>query len=67
MNEEVGFIILRHVNSEKTNEYWQESYSCIRKFYPENKIIIIDDYSNTEFLKTDLNLYNTEIIKIAEF
>ena len=60
--EQVGFIILRHVNSDITNEYWQESYSCIRKFYPENKIIIIDDYSNKDFLKSDLILYNTEII-----
>ena len=34
-----GFILLRHVNSEKTNLYWQESYRCIRKFY-SNKIII---------------------------
>jgi hypothetical protein len=66
MSEQIGFIILRHVNSELTNEYWQESYSCIRNFYPENKIVIIDDYSNNDFLKSDLILYNTEIIN-SEF
>jgi hypothetical protein len=62
MSVDVGFIILRNVNSEITNEYWQESYLNVRKFYPENKIVIIDDHSNPSYLKSDLNLYNTEII-----
>ena len=39
----LGFIILRNVNSELTNKYWIHCYNCIRKYYPENKIIIIDD------------------------
>ena len=56
-----GFILLRHVNSEKTNLYWQESYRCIRKFY-SNKIIIIDDSSNKNFVKYDFELINCEII-----
>ena len=43
---EIGFIILRHVNSSKTNEYWKECYRCIRYFYPSNKILIIDDNSD---------------------
>lgn len=55
-----GFIIIRHVNSESTNEYWIESYNCIRKFY-NNKIIIIDDDSNYDYI-TDINLINCEII-----
>jgi hypothetical protein len=59
---DLGFIILRNVNSDTTNEYWQESYLSIRKFYPENKIIILDDNSNIDFLKCDLLLHNTEII-----
>lgn len=62
---EVGFILLRHVNSEKSNNYWQKSYNCIRNFYPENKIIIIDDNSKKEFL-TDIELINTIIIN-SEF
>lgn len=57
----VGFIILRYVNSEKTNLYWQECYDCIRKFYPENTIIIIDDSSNTDYL-TKKELTNTHVI-----
>ena len=57
----VGFIILRHVNSIQTNKYWQECYRCIRKIYPNNKIVIIDDDSNNDFL-TDIPLINTIII-----
>jgi len=60
----IGFIIIRHVNSERTNLLWQECYTCIRKFY-DNKIIIIDDNSNTAFL-TQLNMVNAEIIQ-SEF
>jgi len=60
----IGFIIIRHVNSERTNLLWQECYKCIRKFY-DNKIIIIDDASNTTYL-TELDMVNTEIIQ-SEF
>jgi len=59
---EIGFIILRHVNSELTNIYWIDCYDSIRKYYPENKILIIDDNSNYEFI-TNKNLYKTTIIK----
>ena len=41
--ETYGFIITRHVNSEKTNKYWNKCVKCIRTFYPLKKIIIIDD------------------------
>jgi hypothetical protein len=57
----LGFIILRHVNCEKTNNYWIESYNCIRRFYPDNKILIIDDNSNYEYI-SDMELTNTTII-----
>jgi hypothetical protein len=57
-----GFIILRHVNSNLTNTYWIRCYDCIRKFYPNNKIIIIDDNSDYKFI-TDKNLINTEYIQ----
>jgi hypothetical protein len=56
----LGFIILRHVNSELTNKYWIESYNSIRKFY-NNKIIIIDDKSDNQYL-TKIELENCEII-----
>jgi len=58
---EVGFIILRNVNSELTNNYWMHCYDCIRKFYPENAILIIDDNSNHKFIK-EKELYKTTII-----
>jgi hypothetical protein len=61
----VGFIILRHVNNELTNQYWIHCYDCIRKFYPENFIIIIDDNSNYKYIKTK-QLHNTVIIN-SEF
>lgn len=58
-----GFIITRHVNSRKTNQYWKESYRCIRKFYPTEKIVIIDDNSDPQYLTTDDTLTDTTIIE----
>jgi len=60
-----GFIIIRHVNSVETNNYWINSYKSIRKYY-DNKIIIIDDNSNYDYIKYDsntLNICNCEIIQ----
>jgi hypothetical protein len=62
VREKFGFIMIRHVNSEITNNYWIESYNCIRKFY-NYKIIIIDDNSNENFIKTNIELINCEVIK----
>jgi hypothetical protein len=61
-----GFIILRHVNSEKTNKYWNHSVRCIRKFYPYRKIVIIDDDSNYDFVKPQYNYENIQVIQ-SEF
>ena len=61
MNE-IGFIILRHVNNKLTNNFWNLSYDCIRKHYPENLILIIDDNSNYKYV-TKRILYKTTIIK----
>jgi hypothetical protein len=60
--EKFGFIMIRHVNNELTNNYWIESYNCIRKFY-DDKIIIIDDNSDENFIKSSNELINCEIIK----
>ena len=57
----LGFIIIRHVNSNLSDGYWKECYTCIRKFYT-NPIIIIDDSSNPEFLVEDINLVNCTVI-----
>jgi hypothetical protein len=58
----IGFIMLRHVNNELTNKYWIHCYKCIRNFYPENKIIIIDDNSDYKYITTEI-LYKTVIIQ----
>ena len=59
-DNKIGFIILRHVNDEVTNNYWICCYESIRKYYPENPIMIIDDNSN---YVTNPELYKTTIIK----
>ena len=64
-NGKIGFIILRHVNSSKTNQYWKECYRCIKRFYPKNRILIIDDNSNYSFVTND-PLDNTMVIQ-SEF
>jgi len=56
-----GFIVLRHVNSNFINQYWIKCYNSIRKYYPENHIVIIDDNSDEAFI-TPIKLYNTTII-----
>jgi hypothetical protein len=66
MNTQVGFIILRHVVSVETDMYWQTCYDCIREFYPENQIMIIDDGSMAAFLSTNKRCYKTMVIN-SEF
>ena len=58
-----GFIITRHVNSEKTNKYWNQTVKLIRTFYPLRKIVIIDDNSNQAFVKADFDYTNLTIIQ----
>ena len=53
-----GFIITRHVNSEKTNNYWNRCVKLIRTFYPHRKIIVIDDNSNQDFVKAEFEYKN---------
>ena len=65
--ENFVFIIIRHINSEETNKYWIESYNCIREFYPNTKIIIIDDNSDIKYVNDfGLNFENVEFVK-SEF
>jgi hypothetical protein len=51
--DQYGFIILRHVDSIVTNEYWKRCYHNIRTYFPTNPIMIVDDNSNREFLTED--------------
>ena len=64
--EKYGFIMTRHVNSEMTNNYWNQNIKCIRRFYPLVKIVVIDDNSNYDFVKPEYNYKNVEIIQ-SEF
>lgn len=59
--DSIGFIILRHVNSHRTNAYWIKCYDCIRKYYADNEIVIIDDSSDYEYI-TEKKLYKTTIV-----
>jgi hypothetical protein len=61
-----GFIITRHVNSIKTNRYWNQSIKLIRTLYPYKKIVIIDDNSKQHFVKPDYDYKNVEVIQ-SEF
>ena len=61
-----GFIITRHVNSEITNRYWNQAVKLIRTYYPLRKIVVIDDNSNQEFIKTDFEYKNLTVIQ-SEF
>jgi hypothetical protein len=58
----IGFIILRHVNDELTNKYWNYCYNSIRNYYPDNEIMIVDDNSNCEYIVEDQPLYKTTIV-----
>lgn len=63
----LGFIITRHVNSVKTNLYWNYCIKQIQKIYPENKIVIIDDNSDYSFVKNlDIDVTNCTFIQ-SEF
>lgn len=58
-----GFIIVRHVNSEITNRYWNQSVSCIQKHYPGQKIVVIDDNSDQTYVKAEMNYHNVTFIQ----
>lgn len=63
---DLGFIILRNVIDSKTGEYWKLSYKCIRKYYPNNYILIIDDNSNYDYIDLKFeknNLFNARVIR----
>jgi hypothetical protein len=62
-NYNYGFIITRHVNSEKTNKYWNKCVSLINYLYPNVKIVIIDDNSDKQYIKNDEEYNNVTIIE----
>jgi hypothetical protein len=66
MDTNYGFIISRHVNSEKTNKYWNNNVKLLRTFYPNKLIVIIDDNSKQEYVKADFHYKNIKVIQ-SEF
>jgi hypothetical protein len=58
--DKLVIIMVRHVKTPEDNKYWKESYQYIRKWYPEVKLIIIDDNSKEA---ENIELENTEIIQ----
>jgi len=69
LKDDLVFIITRHVTNEQTNKYWKECYKSIRKFYPDIKIIIIDDnssYKNDNYNTTNCDIINSEFPQRGE-
>jgi hypothetical protein len=62
--EPFGFIITRNISNDIHKNYWRECVKCIRKFYANEKIIIIDDNSSLKMdKKIEMNeYYNIEIV-----
>ena len=45
IQENITFIILRHMKEQKHKELWFNCYQSVLSFYPSSKIIVIDDNS----------------------
>lgn len=45
-----GFVFNRNAVSPTTGQYWIECYQCIRKFYPDAPILIVDSFSDPQFI-----------------
>ena len=58
-------IIFSHHNPGNLEKYWIYNYECIRKIYPNIKIVIINDNSKVQFNYSYLksNTVNTEVIE----
>jgi hypothetical protein len=63
--DNVGFIILRHVNDCASARLYLEAYASVRKFHPRNPVVIVDDNSDPCFLQYQdtSHLTNTTVIE----
>lgn len=60
---EFGIVITRHVNSENADRVWKKCLEQVRKCYPTEPVVIIDDNSDYQYIKTDnVNFVNCTII-----
>ena len=55
MSSDFGFIMTRHVTNKTTDQYWLECYRCIRAFYPDTMIVIIDDSSDYSYVSDEIS------------
>jgi hypothetical protein len=58
-----GFIVLRHVNSEATNRYWNQCVKLLRMHYPHVSIVIIDDNSNQSCVSSFFEYKNITVVQ----
>lgn len=54
--------MIRHVTNKITDLYWKESYTAIRKFYPNCPVLIIDDSSQQHYLREDIYMTNCTVV-----
>lgn len=66
--DNLGFVMVRHIQDRPTSQYWFRSYQSIRKYYPSAPIVVIDDDSKPSFVDHELekSLSNCRIIS-SEF
>jgi len=62
----VGFIITRKIINETTKQYWKEACRCIRLFYPDDPILIIDDNSDPQYVE-EVTFTNCTLISNKDF
>jgi hypothetical protein len=70
-NNDIGFIILRCVRNKQQNILYKDSYEAVRKYYPDVKIVIIDDNSDKtvldEYHMTNVEVINSEYPGAGEY
>ena len=56
--------MLRHVKDENSDKHWKISYKCIKTYFPECPIVIIDDNSKQEYIDKEFqnNLIDTIVL-----
>lgn len=66
INNELGFIILRHINNKNTNKLWLNCVLSIRRFY-NYQIYVIDDNSDFSLLTEDINYISNCDLIVSDF
>lgn len=69
---EFGIVITRHVNNENADRIWKKCLEQVRKYYPTEPVVIIDDNSDYQYIKpdgidfTNCTIIDSEIKKAGE-